>query len=137
MGGLFGGGGTSTTVTSTQTAQQAAVVTVNPSTTVSLSVDTSDIADALNKIADGTLTLETAKLEQSQAQYNASLLVALSDIGVKKQDLLLTQAGLNLQAQQSVAISSLVSTIGNKFYTLIKYSALAYGLYLLISLRSK
>jgi len=136
LGDIFGGGGggSSTTVTTVQEAAQAANITVNPSTSVSLTISTDELAAALSQFG---LSLESyfssegafqkSSLDLDEKTFALGLVALQMQAEGAEQSNVLEAAQINLNAAwQSIATN---------FYTLLKWSALGVGVYLITKMR--
>jgi len=130
---LFGGGETTVVETHVeQAAAQAANVTVNPSTTVSLAIDTSDLAQAFENMTKENAEIAGREQEILEKQYQATLELGQANILL---------GGLNLAqdaeyAQAEIDASNkwqeFTETFSGKMYQLLKAGLLGLGVVLLV-----
>jgi len=120
MGGLFGGGDTTTVVHTEQAAAQAANVTVNPSTTVSLTFDLDKLAKAIREYTGEMSSVTSRNMETTEKYQKLDLLLRTANIGLLKDQIALESQ--NVAAD--VALSERFALLGDDALKLLKGAVL-------------
>uniref|UniRef100_A0A6M3JLY1 Uncharacterized protein n=1 Tax=viral metagenome TaxID=1070528 RepID=A0A6M3JLY1_9ZZZZ len=123
---MCGGGGTSVIMTTKQQAAQAANVTVNPSTTVSLAIDTQAIADALKALSFSNIEIADKGIASNEQLYKATLAIGLANLQLASQEADYKAAEIQAEAKEEETWQAL----SVRFYGLVKMALVGYGLYL-------
>jgi len=143
IGDLFGGGGGGTVVhtTTVQEAAQAANITVNPQTTVSLSIDTTDIATALENYGAFQNAIASKDFELAEKMYQSNLTIGLTGLKLMAEELsqgktalLQAQTGLSLESQGIIESQKWLN-LGENALILLKRLMIAGGLIYLVTRR--
>jgi len=136
IGDLFGGGGGGTVVhtTTVQESAQAANVTVNPQTNVSLTIDTTDIAKALQDYGAFQNAIASKDYALAEKLYESNLTIGLAGLSLMSEELSQGKAGLSLEAQGLIESQKWFG-LGTNALLLLQRLAIAGGLIYLITRR--